>query len=332
MVLDAVCSTVLLPANARNKPQATGSRRQSSNHMSVFQLLVKVCSMERRWTRLVLGGMALVPLALANAQSPQLATASAGNRPAASTVALPDILPVPTGKSTIMGGSIGNFDPVRDQFTLHVYGIKPLKILFDARTQVFRDGKRIPLRDLGPAEHASVETTLADGQVFALSIHILSKLVQGDYQGQVVSYDPQSGDLVLSSATGGQPFRLAVTQSTSIKRQGQAAFATAQSGATDLVPGTLVSIKFDTDKGKGTATEITVLATPGATFLFAGTITALDEPSGTLVVLDPRYNMTYQISFDPHTSGTANLRVGQHVRISANYDGHHYVATSVQPE
>lgn len=288
--------------------------------------------MESRWTRLVLGGMALVPLVLANAQSAQLAPSNPGDRPAASAAALPDIPPVPTGKSTIMGGSIGKFDPVRDQFTLNVYGIKPLKILFDARTQVFSDGKRIPLRDLGPAEHASVETTLADGQVFALSIHILSKLVQGDYQGQVVSYDPQSGDLVLSSATGGQPFRLLVAQNTTIKRQGQSAFASGPSGATDLVQGTLVSVKFDTDRGKGTAREITVLATPGSTFVFAGTITGLDEPSGTLVVLDPRYNMTYQISFDPHTYGTANLRVGQHVRISADYDGRHYVATSVQPE
>lgn len=275
--------------------------------------------------------MALLPLTLANAQTGQLAAAGNSSK-AAPMAALPDIPQVPAGKSTIMGGAIRNLDPVRDQFTLNVYGIKPLKVLFDARTQVYRDGKRIPLRDLGPAQHASVETTLADGQVFALSIHILSHLVQGDYQGQVVSYNPGDGQLVLSSAQGGQPFRLSVAQDTTIKRQGQSAFASASSGATDLVPGTLVAVKFDTDRGKGTAREITVLATPGSTFLFAGTITSLDLPSGSLVVLDPRYNMSYQISFDPHTSSTANLRVGQHVRIAADYDGHRYVATSVQPE
>lgn len=288
--------------------------------------------MESRWTRVLLAGMALVPPAFANAQTGQIAAAGNAGKPISAAAALPDIPSVPTGKSTIMGGAIRNLDPVRDQFTLNVYGIKPVKILFDARTQIFRDGKRIPIRDLGPAQHASVETTLADGQIFALSIHILSKLMEGDYQGQVVSYNPETNQLVLSAAKGGQPFRLAVDQNTSIKRQGQSAFASGPSGATDLVPGSLVSIKFDTDRGKGTAREITVLATPGSTFLFAGTITALDEPSGTLVVLDPRYNMSYQISFDPHTSSTASLRVGQHVRISADYDGRRYVATSVEPE
>jgi hypothetical protein len=288
--------------------------------------------MERRWTHVVLAGMAFGPLALAHAQTGQFAAPGNSSKPIASAATLPDIPPVPTGKSTIMGGAIGDLDPVRDQFTLHVYGIKPLKVLFDARTQIYQDGKRIPLRDLGPAQHASVETTLADGRVFALSIHILSHLTQGDYQGQVVSFNPENGQLVLSSAQGGQPFRLLVVQSTIIRRQGQSAFSSGTSGATDLVPGSLVSIKFDSDRGKGTARDITVLATPGSTFLFAGTITSLDEPSGNLVVLDPRYNMSYQIAFDPHTSSTANLRVGQHVRISADYDGHRYVATSVQPE
>lgn len=288
--------------------------------------------MERRWTCVVLGGMALVSLAFANAQAGQFAAAANGSKPIASAAALPDIPPVPTGKSTIMGGAIRDLDPVRDQFTLHVYGIKPLKILFDARTQVYRDGKRIPLSDLGPAQHASVETTLADGRVFALSIHILSHLMEGDFQGQVVSYNPDTGELVLSSAQGGQPFRLLVAQSTTIRRQGQSAFASGPSGATDLVPGSLVSVKFDTDRGKGTARDITVLATPGSTFLFAGTITALDEPSGNLVVLDPRYNMSYQIAFDPHAPSAASLRVGQHVRISADYDGRRYVATEVTPE
>lgn len=276
--------------------------------------------------------MVLVPLALAHAQTGQLAAAENGSKPVAAAAALPDIPAVPTGKSTIMGGAIRNLDPVRDQFTLNVYGIKPLKILFDARTQIYRDGKRIPLQDLGPANHASVETTLADGQVFALSIHILSHLVEGDYQGQVVSYNPDNGQLVLSSAQGGQPFRLLVAQSTTIRRQGQSAFASGPSGATDLVRGSLVSVKFDTDRGKGTAREITVLATPGSTFLFAGTITSLDDASGSLVILDPRYNMTYQIAFDPHASVTASLRVGQHVRVSADYDGRRYVATSIQPE
>ena len=37
-----------------------------------------------------------------------------------------------------------------------------MKILFDERTQVYRDGVRIPLRDLRPEDHASVQTILEE--------------------------------------------------------------------------------------------------------------------------------------------------------------------------
>jgi hypothetical protein len=277
--------------------------------------------------------MALAPLTRSNAQTTQFAASNAGLKPANAPSGLPDIPPMPKGKSTIMGGSIRDLDPVRDQFTLNVYGIKPLKILFDERTQVFRDGKRISLRELTPSKHVSVQTTLDDGRVFALSIHILTQLPQGDYQGQVVSYDPQSGELVLSAAQGGAPFRLLVTTDTSFERQGQSAFSSQQTGSTDLAPGALVSIRFDPDpKGKGIARQITVLATPGSTFVFSGSVTALNMPAGVLVMVDPRYNMSYQISFDPHTANAQSLHVGQHVRISADYDGRRYVATEIAPE
>ena len=283
----------------------------------------------------VLCGMLLIPAALVYAQTGQqpdrMASADGGVKRTA-LADLPDIPPAPTGKSTIMGGAIRDVDPVRDQFTLHVYGIKPLKILFDSRTQFFHDGKQIPLRDFGPATHASVQTTLDQGRVFALSVHILSQLPEGDFQGQVVSYNPGTGELVLSAAQGGQPFRLLVSKDTSFERQGQSSFASGQSGPTDLVPGSLVAVQFDAGAGKGTARQIKVLATPGSTFLFAGNITALNIPAGELVLVDPRYNMSYQITFDPHSQNVSGLHVGQHVRVSADYDGHKYVATEVAPE
>src|ERR1700679_1762124 len=65
--------------------------------------------------------------------------------------------PLPKGKTTILGGEIRNFDPVRDQFSLRIYGERPMRIWFDERTQVYRDGEKIPVRDLGPEDHASVE-------------------------------------------------------------------------------------------------------------------------------------------------------------------------------
>jgi len=74
---------------------------------------------------------------------------------------LPTLPPAPQGMSTILGGDIRSVDPVRDEITLKVFGQRPVKILFDERTHVFRDRSRIPLRELGRSDQASVQALLA---------------------------------------------------------------------------------------------------------------------------------------------------------------------------
>lgn len=286
--------------------------------------------MERVLALVVLGGVALAPHALVHAQSEQ---APAVNPSLKTNNRAVDIPAPPKGKSTIEGGAIRSVDHVRDQFLLDVYGQKPMKVLYDARTQVFRDGKPIPLRDLGPAQHASVQTTLDGAQIFAITVHILGEAPEGDFQGRVVSFDPATGRLTMSASNGGEPFTVQVSQDTSIKRQGQSSFTSGQSGTTDLVKGSLVALTFAADsKGKGIARQITILATPGASFVFSGNITALDLHAGSLVLVDPRDERTYQIAFDTHAGNVQDLRNGQHVRVSADYDGSRYVATQIAPE
>jgi hypothetical protein len=246
-----------------------------------------------------------------------------------------DMPPLPKAKSTILGGSIRTVDPVRDQFVLNIYGAKPMKILYDERTQVFNDGKKISLRELGPAAHASVQTALdgRDAKVFAISIHILSSQPGGNFEGRVLSYTPDSGVLMLVASGSRQAFRVVVSPQTSFKRLGQSAFSSIQSGTSDLVPGALVSVKFAADNGgKGIAQEVSVLAAPGATFIFSGTLAELDIHAGSLALLDPRTNQRYAISFDPTRDPASRLRPGQHVRISADYDGTRYVATEISIE
>jgi hypothetical protein len=290
----------------------------------------KVPGMERMLIAMTLGAFVLGQGAMAR---PQSAVAMVRNGAGEAASAAPDLPPPPRGKSTILGGQINRVDPVMDQFVLKVYGEKPMKILFDERTQVYHDGKRIPLRDLGPATHASVQTMLDGAQIFAVSIHILSGQPEGEYEGRVLSFDPGNGILTLTTAQNRPPFRLVVSNQTSFKRLGQSAFSSVQSGQSDLVPGSLVEVKFDSNnRGQGVATEISVLAAPGASFVFSGTLSELNLPAGTMVVLDPRDNQSYRISFDPHAQVSQRLRVGQHVRLSADYDGHKYVATEIETE
>jgi hypothetical protein len=241
--------------------------------------------------------------------------------------------PLPTGRSTILGGSIRNVDPVLDRFTLNIVGDKPLRIVFDERTQLFLDGKKISLRDLRPAEHASVQTTLDGTAVFAISIHILSQLSEGDYTGEVASYNPGTGDLELVSGAGGQAIRVRISSDTTIARKGQGSFTAGPASVADLQKGSLVSIQFAPDgKGRGTATEITLLATPGSQFVFSGNVIALDAHSGTMVLLDPRNNQRYQIAFSPATlSSLQNIHSGQRIRVTAQYNGTQYMAQDVTP-
>jgi hypothetical protein len=240
---------------------------------------------------------------------------------------------MPKGKSTVLGGSIRDVDQVRDRFVLNVYGQKSMRILYDERTQVFRDGKRISLHDLGTSAHASVQTTLDGATIFAITVHILTEQPSGDYQGRVMSFNPETGVLMLTSSASREAFRVNVTNLTAFKREGQSAFSSQQSGANDLVPGSLVSVEFaSNNRGQGTAQEISVLAAPGATFIFSGTLSALDMHTGALTLVDAKSNQEYQIFFDPTHQSAQSLRAGQHARISADYDGKRYVATEISVE
>jgi hypothetical protein len=52
--------------------------------------------------------------------------------------------------------------------------------------------------------------------------------------------------------------------------------------------------------------------------------------AGSMVVVDPRDDQSYQIEFNSSTMSTfPNVHTGQRVRVAAEYDGSHYVAHDV---
>ncbi len=230
-----------------------------------------------------------------------------------------------------MGGQIRDVDPVRDQFLLHTYGQRPMKILYDERTLVFRDGVKIPLRDLGSEDRASVETILDGSNVFAISIHILSQAMEGDCAGRVLYFDPSTRVLVITSDISPQPVRLEIPASASIAREGEPDFTAVSPGLADLMPGALIRAAFESDsRGSDVAKRITVLAVPGAGFVFYGDISFVDVHDGYFILVDPRDQKSYQIYFDPARFATSqNLRVGLNVTVKAVYDGARYSASEI---
>jgi hypothetical protein len=241
-----------------------------------------------------------------------------------------DLLAMPPGKSTVIGGRISSVDPVMDQLTLKVFGGgRPMKVLFDERTQVYRDGVKTSLRDLRANDHASVETMLDGTTVFARSIHMLSRSPEGECQGQVVSYEAGTGELTVSESLSPELIKLRVPAGTAIVREGQAASASGSAGVSDLVKGTLISATFSSDnKGQGIANRIAVLATPGSEVSFTGNVTFLDLRSNQLVVADN--DQSYKIAFDPAAfPATRNLHEGASVKVTAEFDGTRYVARAI---
>ena len=280
----------------------------------------------------VLAGLAIGPVSLAarssgpNADTQPVSTAQTGT---ADRSALP---PLPKGRSTVEGGMIRTVDPVRDQLILSVYGTKPMKILYDSRTQVYRDGVKTSLSDLRAKDHASVQTVLDGTKIFAVSIHMLSQAPEGECQGQVLSYDAGSGLLTVSAALSRQPITLHVPAGTSVVGVGQLTVSSPSAGLQDLVKGSLVSVKFDSsNNGRGVARQISILATPGASFVFTGNVISLDLAANRMVLLDPKDDQSYSIVFDRNRFPMSrDLHVGTHVTVTTNFDGANYVATAAK--
>lgn len=285
--------------------------------------------MGRFLAALTLGCLGFIQLSFGDVKQTQDSAAATASRQDDASAGRATLPPMPDGKSTVVGGVIRSVDAVRDQIDLTVFGGGRMKILFDERTQVFRDGQRTPLRDLRANDHASVETVLDGTSVFALSIHMLSRAPEGECQGQVVSYNPATGELTLNDALSREPVTLTVPGSTSIVREGQPAPANA---ASDLVKGALIAVKFQSgNRGRGIASQIAILATPGSSFVFDGKITFLDLHSQLLVLTDPRDERSYKIFFDSSRfPESRNLREGSHVKVTANFDGARYVANAIK--
>jgi hypothetical protein len=284
--------------------------------------------MERRILVATLSGIVIICGPALRAQQPVNNTKSTVADALTDSAQIP---PLPPGRTTIFGGQIRSVDPVRDQLTLDVYGQRPMRILFDERTQVYRDGKRVPLRDLTAVKHASVETTLDGSSIFAVSVHALSESTEGTYEGRILSYNAATDELIMSSGPLGDQFKVTVGRNTAVVRRGQSTFVSASGGAADLESGSLVSIQFAPGTNRGAvADRIEILAVPGAAFSFSGNISWIDLHTGLLVLTDPLDQKEHEIFFNPSSAPEVqDAHIGEGIHVVATYDGTRYVASAI---
>jgi len=235
------------------------------------------------------------------------------------------IPPLPGGKVTLLGGTIQKVDHIRDRLTLQVFGGNRTAVLFDERTRVFRDGKSATLDDLKNGERAYVDTTLDGTQIFARNIRVVAQLPTGQSSGQIVDYRPGSGELIVRDTISPEPVKMRLAGNAVILQGDRIA------GPAELKAGTLVTLAFTPGNGEAPIVrQISILALPGAAFIFSGRIDHLDLRRGLLVVVDPRDNKSYEVYFDPTARHLArDLRQGVDVTVQATFDGRRYQSREI---
>jgi hypothetical protein len=235
---------------------------------------------------------------------------------------LPALPALPRAKVSLIGGTVYKLDRIRDQFTIQVFGGGKMKIYFDPRTHIYKDGGEASVADLRRGDRVSIDTILDGSTVFASTIR-LKGVAGGEGQGIVVSYREDKGELQIRDALSPIPLKLHLTSKTRVIDHGQPASPSL------LTRGTLVSVTFGSPKdGHAVAYEVSVLATPGASFTFVGQISALDLSTGLLVLTSATDGKTYEIYLDPSLSGD-NLRQATQVTVHTRFDGNRYVAQNL---
>ncbi len=235
---------------------------------------------------------------------------------------LPDLPPAPAGEPTRIGGKISHLDVVQDILVVEPFGGGKVKMLFDGRTTIYRGTAKVMPQELKENERVAVETVLDGSQIFARSIHILTQAPQGQSSGQIINYREARDLLQIRDPVSANAVSVQLGPSTVVVRKGHPA------SRKELRPGALVSVEFLPDNdGHAQARQISILAEPGTSFVFAGRVTHLDLSTGLLVLTDPRDQKAYEIHFDPDLLPVpANLQQGADVSVTADFDGSRYIA------
>jgi hypothetical protein len=233
--------------------------------------------------------------------------------------------PLQPSKLSLIGGTVKSIDQIRDNMTVRVYDAGTMKVKFDQRTHFYRDGKETTQLTVKKGDRVYLDTQLFEGKVFAKNVHVESGSRSADASGQIVSFNPNSGDMVVQDQLAGSTVRFRVDPQTTIK-QGDA-----KTTASALRPGSLIAVKFSPrSRNAGAAEEVSIIAAPGTSFTYFGRVTHLDLHAGLLAIENQADGKVYDIHFDSSTRIPENLTVGSQVTAVAMFRGHDYVAQSVE--
>lgn len=232
--------------------------------------------------------------------------------------------PLKPSKLSLIGGTVKSIDQIRDHMTVRIYGAGTMKVKFDQRTHFYRDGKEITQIGVKRGDRVYLDTQLNQGSVFARNVHLQTRNAPADASGQIVSYDPGSGEMVVRDELANTPVKFRVLQNTAIRNKNAAG------NRSDLRPGALVAVKFSPQsRNQAAADEVQIIAEPGTSFTYFGRVSHLDLRSGVLDIDNQADGKNYEVHFDS-TRVPQNLTVGSQVTVVATFTGHNYTAQNIE--
>ena len=279
-----------------------------------------------------LASLLLIGLVLsAAAQQPVSANPSPASVVPAGTTGDPllDVPPMPAGDVTLVGGTVKNIDRVRNRLVVQPFGSgSSMKVTFDERTHIYRDGVETTHLGVRKGERVYVDTMLDGHRVFARNVRVVTGGQAADSTGQVLSFEPGTGVLMLRDRLSSRAVAVRVMPTTLIRLRDQTGTQA------DLKPGAIIAVKFAPESGyRGTAREISVVAAPGASFLFVGRVTYIDLRNGVISIESRTDNKLYDISFSAdRVQLPEGFTIGAQARVMAIFDGSRYRADSLTVE
>ena len=236
--------------------------------------------------------------------------------------------PLPSGKATLVGGIVTGVDHIHNKMTVKIFGSgSHWKVAFDERTHIFRNGAETTQLAIKKGERVYVDTMLdrKKHEVFARNIRLGIQAQSADADGQITDVDTAKGVVALADKINSSLVHVSVDSQTKI------VYGSKPASLNDLKRGSLVHVRFSPEQANhGIATEISIIAAPGAEFTYIGKITYLDMHRGTLALEDNLDHQNYEIHFDPtHVEARDSLGIGSEVRIVAVFEGTRYTAQSI---
>ena len=235
--------------------------------------------------------------------------------------------PLPKGAVSLMGGTVATVDPIRDRIVLRAFGGRDVTIDFDTRTQVLRGSTAVSSREIRPGTRIYADTIMIAGRVFAKTVRLEANGAAGETEGQIMEYNGTKQLLRVRDSISHEPVLVRLTSSSQLMLGGGPA------STTSLLEGTVVAIRFHASaEGPSEAERIDILAQPGSSYTFTGTIAVVDLHDEHMTLVEPEHQNTFEVALGslPQQS-KANLRTGMQVTVRARFDGHKYLAESVEP-